>query len=253
MRLVWTVVVVNGRTASALLTTTPVESILLKAPQIFWIAGFFYTALVWERLSDQASSMQQRTANKKHYERLSFKVNMLNVFLLFVILPLYIYGNFENSYIAVYAPQPGDRARREKSATERGGGAIPQPGDCKASPARGGVRGVSPRQPDTARFCHRRAVALGEENELAAAHRRTTPKSRRSRGAPNKRRSHGTQTIIARTERLQPKLARGANNYRSHGQPDDLLLLRSLRSRLCLPPSPAPPPLPRRAGTWTTF
>jgi len=65
IRLIWCIIVVNGRTATSMLLSPSYESVFLKGPQIFWIAAFFYTALVWERLSQQASSLQTRKEGKK--------------------------------------------------------------------------------------------------------------------------------------------------------------------------------------------
>jgi len=94
MRICWTIAQINGRHASVILDNIIVDSILLKAPQIFWLCSFIYTSLVWKRLTDQSQTMTSntRSSNKSSYKKLSFKVTLLNVLLLGVLLPAYIIG-----------------------------------------------------------------------------------------------------------------------------------------------------------------
>jgi len=100
LRFTWVITIVNGRNAKAVLVSAGVESILLKVPQIFWIAAFLYTALVWRRLADQCSKLAHHKTNQKRtLAKLSLKINLFNLLLIGCCIPAYIVGNVSYPYL----------------------------------------------------------------------------------------------------------------------------------------------------------
>ncbi|GMI20390.1 hypothetical protein TrRE_jg6718 [Triparma retinervis] len=91
LRLVWYILIIPGRNSSVVWGGNVLEGILLKIPQILWMGAFFFMASTWMMLAEQASTMKK--SNPKAQAALDFKVNMINVFLVFVVVPVYLVGS----------------------------------------------------------------------------------------------------------------------------------------------------------------
>jgi len=90
LRLIWYIIIIPGRNATTVWGGQVLEGILLKIPQILWMGGFFFMASTWKLLAAQASSMKK--SNPKAQAALDFKVNMINLFMICFLVPVYIVG-----------------------------------------------------------------------------------------------------------------------------------------------------------------
>ena len=74
-----------------LFTPPPFCSHMRVAPQILWMGAFFFMASTWKTLADQAASMKK--SNPKEQAAMDFKINAINMFMIFLLIPMYILGS----------------------------------------------------------------------------------------------------------------------------------------------------------------